>query len=977
MFGLAIALASAPGVATGAEETGVDFFERKIRPILVEHCYECHSAKAQDLGGKLLLDTREGILRGGESGPALVAGKPDESLIIQAIRGNDEDLVMPPEDNDLLAEAVVHDFEEWVKMGAPDPRVDAGASPTQRAGNHTHWSFKAIMDPVAPEPGDAGWARDAIDRFVLARLETEGHRPVADAPAEVLARRLYFDLTGLAPALEDLRSFVDAYERDGQKAVERLVDGLLASPQFGERWGRHWLDVARYGESNGNDGLGRNPTFPHAWRYRDYVIQAYNEDVPYDRFLKEQIAGDLLPVTSVAQRNRNLVATGFLAIGFKPAAAMNSNFAMDVVDDQIDVVSTAVMGLSVSCARCHDHKHDPIPTRDYYALAGIFSSTETLWGKAGNEPLTAPPTPLHELRDTLKAPDPKAKPAADPAPKFAAGYGAAIDELKPALHARLDTQPAGIEFQGGAVFASESFAKFEEGRLSIDQQIPAESYSVSFWFRNDVDNTARPITGYLLSHAADGDDGQNGDNLGIGGTHEAANTGKLFIWTGKDSDQNLRGKKVIAPGSWNHIVLVRSGKQVRVYLNGDQKPEMEGETAVAAREDRKLFLAARNDRFAPLQGYMAELAVFHRALTAGEAQRLHAASGQPAGTREAPKPAFAMGVRDRPAIADAKINIDGNSGKLGPLVPRGFVSACEARLSPPTIGTGSSGRLQLADWLTRGDHPQTARVMANRVWLHLFGRAIVTTPDDFGIYGARPSHPELLDHLATRFMAEGWSIKGLIRTIVLSRTYQLDSRCDDEGLIEEDPDNILLGRHSRRRLDAESLRDRLLQASGRLKLQPAEGSAVEDVDQLINWPPGEAKYLHEPSDHRSVYLCMLRSSPPPGLAAFDFPDGIDSAGQREVTSPPTQALFLLNHPLVVEQARSLAEHCLGLEGDEARVVAAYRRTLQREPSPVETGRALEHVRQLERELGGDDARARAWASFSQALLASNEFRYID
>jgi hypothetical protein len=972
-------------VAAETDTGGMQFFERKIRPILVQHCYQCHSATAKKLGGKLLLDSRDGILRGGESGPALVVGKVDESLIIQAIRGTEEDLSMPPEEESPLPKTVVHDFEKWIEMGAPDPRVDdaapSGEKPPQ---DDTHWSFSPISNPKIPDVHDTHWPLDAIDHFVLARLEKDGHQPVGDALPEVMIRRLYFDLIGLAPTIGHVRAFVSAYQSDGQKAVEQLVDRLFASPQFGERWGRHWLDVARYGESNGNDGLGRNPTFPHAWRYRDYVIQSFNDDTPYNRFLKEQIAGDLLPVTTATERNRNLVATGFLAIGFKPAVAMNNDFAMDVVDDQIDVVSTAVMGLSVSCARCHDHKHDPIPTRDYYAMAGIFTSTETMWGKAGNEKLTAPPTPLHALRDTLKAPAPKAKtkakpkPAGDPPPKFAKGYGAVIDKLKPALHARLDVKPEGVTLQPGVTISDKTFAKINDGRLAIDQQVPADTYSISFWFRNDLSNTARAITTYLFSHAADGDDGQNGDNLGIGGTHEAGRSGKLFIWTGKAKDQNLLGRKVIAPGSWNHLVLVRSGKTMRVYLNGDTKPEIVGEIAVAAPENRKLFVGARNDRFAPLKGFLAELAVFDRALTAEEAQRLHSASGQKPGTREAPKPAFAMGVRDKGAIADCKINIDGNSKKLGPLVPRGFLSACETQYSPPTIGTGSSGRLQLADWLTRGDHPQTARVMANRIWLHLFGRAIVTTPDDFGLYGARPSHPELLDHLATRFMVEhDWSMKKLIRAIVLSRTYQLDSRSDDEDLLKADPDNILLGRHSRRRLDAESLRDRILQASGKLNLKPAQGSAIDDLVQLINWPPGEAKYLHEPSLHRSVYLCMLRSSPPPDLAAFDFPDGIDPAGQRQVTTPPTHALFLLNNPLVVEQARVLAEENLRTGDNKARVIAAYHRTLQRDPSPDEIERSLGHIRQLGQELAGGDAQLRAWASFTQSLLASNEFRYID
>ncbi|MEK6239670.1 MAG: DUF1549 domain-containing protein, partial [Planctomycetales bacterium] len=329
----------------------VDFFEKHIRPVLVKQCYECHSATSEELGGKLLLDTRDGVLRGGESGPALKPGKPEESLIIQTLRYQETE--MPPDKP--LPPTVVNDFVRWIQRGAPDPR---GAKPPTLASvvldSDQHWSFLPRQVPAVPKTRDETWPRDAVDRFVLAKIEAAGLTPADDAPAAALARRLYYDLIGLPPTAEQVESFTAEHQDDGPKAVERLVDALLSRPQFGERWGRHWLDVARYGESNGDDGLGRNASFPHAWRYRDYVIQAFNDDVPYDRFLTEQIAGDLLPANSAQQRNRHLAATGFLAIGAKPAAAMNKNFAMDVVDDQINVVSTAVMGLSVSCARCHD-----------------------------------------------------------------------------------------------------------------------------------------------------------------------------------------------------------------------------------------------------------------------------------------------------------------------------------------------------------------------------------------------------------------------------------------------------------------------------------------------------------------------------------------------------------------------------------------------------------------------------------------------
>jgi len=963
-----------------AEDPGLALFEKKIRPVLSEHCYECHSSEAKKIGGKLQLDSRAGILKGGESGPVLDRNNPEESLLVQALRWVD-DLEMPPEGP--LPETVTHDFVKWIKLGAPDPRSNKPISKESRAppvDPTALWSFQPVTSPKIPDLRNSDWPHDPIDRFILARLEAEGHEPTRDADAETLMRRLHFDLIGLAPTVEELASFRAEFATDKRIALEALVDRLLASPQFGERWGRFWLDVARYGESNGNDGLGRNPTFPNAWRYRDYVIAALNADLPYDRFITEQIAGDLLPASTPAERNRQITATGFLAIGHKPAAAMNQNFAMDVVDDQINVVSTAVMGLSVSCARCHDHKHDPIPTRDYYAMAGIFNSTETLWGAAANEKLTAPPTPLHALRDTLEEPAPDS--TKEPPPDFAKDYGKSIKSLEPVLQARLDEKPDDLVIEKGVKFSPNQFAEVKEGRIHFETPVPADSYSVAFWFRNDLDNSARAITAYLFSHASPGDKKQTGDHIGIGGTYNKSQTGKFYLWNGVTRNQNLAGSTVIPTGSWNHVVLVRSRKKVWLYLNGDPKPEIEGEMDVTAPDDRKIFLGARNDRFAPLQGSLAEFAVWNRALDPGEAQSLHAASGQ---TRRTHRKVlgWAMGARDKKKIANCKINIDGNSKKLGPVIPRGFLTACKTSSDPPPIDETTSGRLQLAEWLTSGDHPQTARVMVNRIWLNLFGRPIVMTPDDFGVYGARPSHPELLDHLAHRFVTElDWSLKKMIRTIVLTRTYQLNSWGGAGELLKADPDNILMARHSRRRLDAEALRDRMLQTSGLLNLSPPVGSTIDDVDILLNWPHGEAKYLHETSPHRSVYLCMLRDSPPPELSAFDLPDGIKVAGKRDVTTAPNQALYLFNNPFVIEQARVLAESLLAIDpsaSDEDRIRSAYKRALQRVPTQSEVVRSVAHLREVSNLLASEGTASlpKAWTSLCQALLASSEFRYVD
>ena len=742
-----------------------DFFEKKIRPVLVKHCYECHSADAKELGGNLRLDTREGLRTGGVSGAAIVPGKPDESLLIQALRYDGTE--MPPEAP--LPEAIVHDFSKWVTRNAPDPRVskpEPAKKPEEPPSEF--WSLQPVVNAPVPAVDDSAWPHNEIDSFVLSRLEQAGLTPVADASPQTLIRRVYYDLVGLPPSYVEVRDFVSAYERDGESAYQHLVDELLSRPQFGERWGRYWLDVARYGESNGNDGLGRNPTFPHAWRYRDYVIQAFNEDRPFNEFVIEQIAGDLLPAESAEQRDRNLVATGFLAMTAKPAKAMNNNFAMDVVADQIDVISRGVMGLSVACARCHDHKFDPVPMRDYYALAGLFTSTETLWGVAGHEKLTAPPTDLHVLKAAEKVPPPEG---------------------------------------------------FVETVLVLES------------------NTGKP--------------------------------------------------KPIPKSKWE------------------------------------------------------------------------------------PGTPLAMGVRDAKKPADCKLNINGDSRKLGKPVPRGFLSTLQFDGAETlTVDAATSGRLQLAQWITHPNHPLTARVMVNRVWQYLFGAGIVRTPDDFGKYGARPTHPLLLDHLAVRFRDAGWSVKSLVREIVMSRTYRLGSQVN-ETLMREDGENLLLARHDRRRLDAESLRDSMLAVSGQLDLTPPSGSLIRHRDILINLSGS----LHQPSRHRSVYLCYLRNSPPPSLAAFNLPDFRAVIGRRDQSTVPGQALYLFNNPFVIEQAEHLANRLIQEEQTPTeRIQLAYEQVFQRDASSEEIKQAEQLVDFTFRET---QSNLDAWSSFCQALLITNEFRYLD
>jgi hypothetical protein len=550
------------------------------------------------------------------------------------------------------------------------------------------------------------------------------------------------------------------------------------------------------------------------------------------------------------------------------------------------------------------------------------------------------------------------------------------------LHAKFDVAPKGLKIESDVKFSPQKFAEVKTANIHGKLSTTGDSYSVAFWFKNDTKNDARPITAYLFSRAKLGDKQLPGDHLGIGGKHDKSRAGKLFVFNGNQRKVSVAGSTVIPHGSWNHIVLVRRDKYVKVFLNGVL--EIDAEIEATFGESLDFCLANRSDKFAPLVGNLAEFAIFQRGLSDDEAVLLHKTSGQPRGRRDSI--GLAMGVREKEKPTDCKIHIDGDGAKLGPVVPRGFLSACQATEPVSTefaLDDKQSGRRQLAAWLTSPNHPQTARVMANRIWMHLLGQGIVTTPDDFGVYGARPTHPELLDHLAERFVRDGWSIKRLIRSIVLSRTYQLDSRCDQQ-LVAADPENQWLARHNRRRLDAESLRDSMLHASGKLDFSWGQGSAVEQNESLINWPPGEATNLHRDSNHRSVYLCMLRHSPPPELAAFDLPDGVAVNSQRSVTTLPTQALFLLNSRFVVEQAEAMASQTLAESNvDELeKVQSIFRRTLLRNPNQVETQRSLEHVQAVRNAFDDPETepkqrRFKAWASLCQGLLTTNEFRYVD
>lgn len=779
------------------DKAGVNYFEKNIRPVLVKHCYECHSADADELGGNLLLDTRAGSRKGGDMGAAVVPKQPAKSLLLSAIQYND--LEMPPDEQ--LPDEVIAHFRRWIAMGAPDPRDGKIAAPHEAQPNKPEelWSLQPLADSPPPKPKNNDWARDDIDRFVLAQLESRGLEPVADAEPAALLRRVSFDLVGLPPLVED----VAAFEQDpSPEFFAAYVDRLLDSPQFGERWGRHWLDVVRYGESAGSS---RDALTPFAWRYRDYVIDAFNADTPYDRFLTEQLAGDLLPADSTEEKNRLQIATGLLAIGSK--SLNGGNLDLNIADDQIDVVGKSMLGLTISCARCHDHKFDPIPTKDYYALAGIFTSTETKYGGG------------------LK----KSNSLADKSKNYIVLAGDNYDAKAIEEFAK---QKAEVERKrAGAFKRLQALTKKFKGKDLSDAQ------------RKQLENAQTEV-----------------DNL----------------------DDQLKKLKAQAP----------------------------------------------------------------------------------------PDPEFAMGVVDgKPA--DTRVRIRGEAGKQGDVAPRGFLS-CVTAVESPAPDSKQSGRLQLARWVTNPQHPLTARVAVNRIWQHLLGRGLVETPNNFGVSGARPTHPLLLDFLARQFMQEGWSTKSLIRKIVLSRTYQLSSDWSETNYAIDAP-NAWLWRSRRRRLEAEAIRDAMLTVSGNMNLERPYASAVMRIGEGEVGRGINTAILDEPFPHRSVYLPIIRGIIPEMLKVFDFPEASNPKGVRDVSNVPAQSLFLMNSPFVGEQAEGLARRIMNESTDPSqRIQLAFRLCFSRAATPEEVAASQQFLNRSKKK---DDLNH--WSAWTQALLASSEFRFVD
>ncbi len=798
-----------PAAEQQPDQKQIHFFESRIRPLLIKHCYDCHGPDEQE--SDLRVDTFKGIVQGGKAGSLVVPGKPEQSLLITAVLYQTPDLQMPPDEK--LSKQEIEDLTNWVKMGAPYPNADLSLL---RAANQKgkidlekereFWSFQPVKKPALPEVKQAEWVKNPIDQFILHKLEQTGLTPAKPADRRTLIRRTTFDLTGLPPTPQEIEDFLND---STPQAFEKVVDRLLASPHYGEHWGRHWLDIARYADSN---GLDENVAMGNAWKYRDYVVNAFNKDKPYDLFLKEQLAGDLLePAKDVAERNERLIATGFLLLGPKVLAEVDkTKMEMDIIDEQINTIGISLMGLTLGCARCHDHKFDPISANDYYGIAGILKSTKIM-----------------------------------------------------------------------------------------------ESYKT------------------------------------VGRWHENSLATKEDLKVQAEWDQKIKVEE-------DKISALVKSENERLQKEGGAEFKLPAKPEPTYSKEAQAQLKTLREQVASLK-------------------------------KERPEVPAAMGATER-EIIDVPIHIRGSHLTLGETVPRHVPVVLSQQPQEP-FPKERSGRLKFAEWLGNPEHPLTSRVIANRVWRWHFGKGIVSTPDNFGKLGAKPTNQPLLDWMAASLMEQGWSLKKLHRTILLSNTWQMSSEWNEKAATV-DPENRLMWRTDVRRLDAESIRDSILAVS--------DGLDTKLGGSLLTVNNREFVFNHESKDgvtydfnRRSIYLPVIRNHLFGMFMLFDYADASVLNGDRASTTVAPQALFLLNSHLVEDASQRMAEAILNQTAltPEQKIEQLVLKTYGRSPSKMEINRSLQFLDEIERDLQNEEPDSvkrnhRAWQVFCQSVFASSEFIFL-
>ena len=1006
-----VALLWASAVNPLHAETQDGFFEAKIRPILVQRCEGCHSAEKGKTKGGLALDSFAGWQKGGESGPVIVPGKVDESPLIRAIEYHDDGPQMPPDEGGgKLPEREIALLTEWVQRGAHDPRVvqlkRGGLTDAQL---REWWSFQPVHPVDVPSATSDWLARNEIDHFVQARLAMEGLAPAPESDRRTLIRRVTYDLIGLPPSPDEVDAFV---ADDSTGAYEALIDRLLQSPHYGERWGRHWLDQVRYADTAGENS---DHPIPDAWRYRNWVIDAFNRDMPYDAFVKEQLAGDLLHANDPAEAYaQGVIATGYLAIA-RRFDHDSDKWMHLTIEDTIDTLGRTFLGLSVACARCHDHKFDPISANDYYALYGILESTKFAfpgceakqqprdlvsllppaeWAKTiepYDRQLAAIDAELKQLDEAQAALTPAFKAAAAASTQLLAS-GAINDGGSQAIESAPDKPLEPVDVQPGQML-----------QLIID---PAENYgadtTVIEWEIAEVGgesrkwNLTQDVTGDFLAANPHADrlgnksvwlflDGRGGPSLLPETVRDHTGHPGFNIWRNGD----------------NPCVMVNSTDQpITIWTTLPPKtlfvhPAPDGPVAIGwvSPITGRVQITGRVADGHPggpngvgwrLEQHGSDLSTPLRPLAERSAQRTVLLARRADLVSHAPTRDVAYAVTEG-TVANAHVHLRGDPEKFGEEVPRRWLELLGGQPVPANAG---SGRLQLAEWIVDPANPLAARVMVNRLWLHHFGHGLVQTPNDFGTRGQLPTHPDLLDWLATKFIAEKWSFKSMHRLILLSATYrQSNGELSPEShgkALTLDPNNNLLWRFDRQRLDAEELRDTLLIESQQLDTAPGGPHPIPPTSM---WGfTQHVPFAGVPgTDKRSVYQITLRNRREPFMGLFDGADPNATTPQRQVTTVPTQSLYFMNDAFFHRQAEKIAQRVLSLPDESPsaeglRAKELFRIVLQRLPSPSEQATATSFLARYTAaiaDLSPAEQQLAAWSAYTRVLLSSNEFLYLD
>jgi cytochrome c553 len=919
--------------AQSEDSRGNDFFEKRVRPLFVANCQGCHNPTAKM--AELDLTTAGGFARGAGSGPVVDRAQLANSRLLKVISYN-ENVKMPPTGK--LKEDEIAVLTEWVRMGAPWPGAKVTAEKITKPvrelteKERSFWAFQPMAHSQPPSVKNDAWVKSPIDRFVLSKLEESGITPAGEADRLTLIRRATFDLTGLPPTPKEILEFI---ADKSPNAFEKVVDRLLASPRYGEQWGRHWLDVARYADSTGNDEDHR---YPNAWRYRDWVIESFNRDLPYDQFVKEQIAGDLLPPSgedvSTGVNRSGIVATGFLALGAKALAQQDkTKMLYDVYDEQVDVTSRAFLGLTVACARCHDHKFDPILARDYYSMVSIFASTRSFKDPKAfvSEPLNKPLVAKNVVEAYLTA---------------RRTYDDRVKQNKYEIEGFLDTSRDLAMRQTaqnlGAVMVAARRVYNESADLSAEAR---EAQVAPELLKRWVE--------YLKP--------------GVPREH-------LLVW------QNAKPEELVAVSLDYQRRFAKRVNEWQARIAAWRKKYDEALVANKSPLPDKPSFEAGSDRFfaqvcfskeGPLAVREQDEAAFPPDVQA-RLKRLRVKRDEL--KLAAPAEPDAASAVEEGEVATQKVFVRGDYHNPGDDVQKSFPEVLLGKSEHPEI-RGGSGRLQLAQWLVQPEHPLTARVMANRIWSWHMGEGIVRTTDNFGRMGERPSHPELLDYLAREFVTKGWSMKALHREIMLSSTYRMKSLASAQTL-SKDPENRLLSRFNRRRLSVEEMRDSLLSIDGSLELkmggtlQTGTGTDGENDNKRLSLNP-------EKLNRRTVYLPLRRANLPALLNLFDFGDATTVNGHRQLTNVSTQALFWLNSDFLTDRSSNLAAIIMNQGADaQARIQYAYLLILGRHASADETASAVRYLTGYRTKFATKKD-ADGWASLARVLMSANDFNYLD